>query len=153
MASFAKDSERLLELIGMGLSMAEACKKAEIPYGTAKKWVDAGRKAPDGVYGAWLARLTAAKAGVAADDDADGRDRDSVSPGPVELRVEALLQGRELNRQAGLAAAQARTLARKVDQLGETPGAAAGQACRTAAGAWRSWSPCSRLRGKTIWTG
>ena len=128
MASFAKDSERLLELVGTGLSMAEACQGASIPYGTAKKWVDAGRKAPDGPYGAWLARLTAAKAGAPDDDDASPRRAGDPGPGPVELRVDALLRGCEPSQQAALAGAQAKALARRIDQLSTSPGAAAATA-------------------------
>ena len=125
MASFAKDSERLLEPIAKGASMAEACQRLKIPYGTAKKWVDNGRKAPDGPYGAWLARLTAAKTSPPADDDGN---REDSSPGPVEARVDALVSGCELNREAALAAAQARVLARAIDELSSTPGGAAKQA-------------------------
>ena len=138
MASFAKDSERLLELIGTGLSMAEACQRGKIPYGTPKKWVDNGRKAPDSRYGAWLARLTAAKTSPGAALASPVRDAqgptpnpssvEGLAPGPVEARVDSLLEGCEPSQQAALAGAQAKALGRRIDQLSFSPGAAAGTA-------------------------
>jgi hypothetical protein len=122
MARFAEDSGRLVELVGTGLSMTEACDRMGLSYGTARKWVDQGRRRPASAHGQFVAALDAARSPAT----------DEGEPGAVERQVEALLRGRDLTGEAALNAAQARTLARAVDELGRTRGAAAKMALATA---------------------
>ena len=126
------ESERILEAAAKGANLREACEKAGIPYGTARGWIERGRRDPEGPYGAWVRRLDATKAPPTDASASDGgvslEHAGDSGPGPVEFQLDALLGGRELTGENALAAEQARVLARKVDQLGETPGAAAGQA-------------------------
>jgi hypothetical protein len=117
MARFAEDSDRLAELVGKGFTMPEACARASISYKTARHWLDKGGSDPDGVYGAWARRVDA----VAASSEED-------EPGAVEREVEALIAGHELRSESRLACEQAKVLARKIDQLDQSPGAAAAQA-------------------------
>ena len=144
MASFAKDSERPPGAHQQRCyRWPKPAKGLKIPYGTAKKWVDNGRKRsrrpvrrmgcpPDRRQG-WCTAVDAVDVGRSSEDS---------PPGPVELRVDALLHGRELNREAALAAAQARILARRSISWARPPALRQGRRWRTAAGAWRSWSPC-----------
>ena len=127
MSRFAESADSLLAAIGAGATMREACTRLDIPYATARTWVANGRRDPEGPYGAWVRRLDATKT-PPADAGDDGVGLQDSGPGPVESRLDVLLGERVLAGEAALAAAQARVLARKVDQLGETPGAAAGQA-------------------------
>ena len=122
--SFA-EADRIVEAVRRGANLREACEKTGFAYGTVRKWISAGRRDPSTAYGAWVRRLDAAKAGGAKNSGhVSGIPNDS-EPGPVESRVDALLHGRDLHGEAALAAAQARTLARAIDELGVTPGGAA----------------------------
>ena len=56
------ESERILEAAAKGANLREACEKAGIPYGTARVWIERGRRDPEGPYGAWVRRLDATKA-------------------------------------------------------------------------------------------
>lgn len=117
MSRFDPDAERLIPLAGEGMTLQDACEKAGVPYETARAWITKGRRDPTSRYAAGLRRLESART--------IEREREA---GPVERRLDALLRGRELTGENALAAEQARTLAAKIDQLGATPGAAAGQA-------------------------
>lgn len=63
--------------------------------------------------------------------DGDELDDGEVVPGPVERSVGDLIAGRDLDLQTRAVAAEALTLARRVDELGATPTAAAGVALAT----------------------
>jgi hypothetical protein len=128
MSRFEESADRVLEAIGGGANLRESCQKAAVPYATARTWVSAGRRDPSGKYGAWVRRLDAAKAGAAADADAEALVGNPSAPGPVESRLQSLVAGRELAGEAALAFAQAKTLAHTIDRLADTPGAAAATA-------------------------
>jgi hypothetical protein len=105
--------------LAAGLNLTEACAAAGVSYTTARKWVAAGRRDPTGKYGTFVAAIDGDV------PDADGRGR---KIGEVEREVEALVAGRVLSGEKALAAAQARTLARTVDELAVTRGGAAAMA-------------------------
>jgi hypothetical protein len=119
MSQFAEHSEQLVAMVSEGLPLTEACKRAGVAYDTARNWVTAGRRDPDGEYGAFVTALDRGRMSAVREDD---------DLGPVEREVERLIGGRELEGEVAVAAAQARVLARKVDSLAASPGGSAGLA-------------------------
>jgi hypothetical protein len=120
MSQFRDSADRLVTLVGEGLTLTEACKRVGMPYNTVRDWVSAGRRDPQGRYGAFVRALDSGRALCARHE---GHDRE---PGPVEREVERLLAGRVIEGEAAVAAAQARVLAAKVDALATAPGGSAG---------------------------
>jgi hypothetical protein len=119
MSQFAEHSGQLVAMVSEGLPLTEACKRAGVAYDTARNWVTAGRRDPDGEYGAFVTALDRGRMSAVREDD---------DLGPVEREVERLIGGRELEGEVAVAAAQARALARKVDALAASPGGSAGLA-------------------------
>jgi hypothetical protein len=120
-SQFADHADRLVAFVSEGLTMRDGCARAGLSYDTARKWVSAGRRDPNGAYGAFVTALDAARCSSEAEDE-------DFEPGPVERQVEILIAGRELDGEAAIAAAQAQALARTVDTLSRTRGGSAGLA-------------------------
>jgi hypothetical protein len=118
--------DRLLALVSEGVPLVQACVSLGVNDKTAAKWVERGRREPDGRYGPWVKRLDAIRS---ANGNANlpidtGGDRPA---GPVETTLEALLAEREphLGPEQRLSAQEARCLARVVDELSKAKGGAA----------------------------
>jgi hypothetical protein len=124
MSSFERDADRVLAFIGEGLSIADACERARVPYGTVRKWITNGHRNPGGKYGRFTDRMASARIVEKPKQHPD----DEPEPGPVESEVAKLLAGRDLRGEMPLVAAEARTLARSADRLSETRGGAAATA-------------------------
>jgi hypothetical protein len=122
---FGEVADTIVEAAVNGANLRQACETAGVNYETAQGWVKRGRRDPDGVYGSFVRRLGAAKVGGSNGASSDGPVPEHSDLGPVESRVEALLRDRELHGADALAGAQARTLAKAVDELSTSPGGAA----------------------------
>jgi hypothetical protein len=115
MSRFDEHSKGLIALVGEGLSEHDACEQLGLPYSTARKWVNAGRRDPAGRYGNFVKALNAARASTPGDE----------APGPVAQNLEALIANRELDSEKQLGLAQARALARSIDTLSRSKAGAA----------------------------
>jgi hypothetical protein len=122
---FEDVADAVFDAVSEGFTLTEAASTVGISVNTVRNWIQAGRQRPDGPYGAWVAALDAVRAAGAVDDDDEGDDE---RVGPVEGRVEALINGRELDPEGEVHAAQARALARTVDALSQTRTGSAGMA-------------------------
>jgi hypothetical protein len=119
--------DRLLTLASEGVPLVQACVSLGVNDKTAAKWVERGRREPDGRYGPWVRKLDAIRSahnGNANRPTATGGDRPA---GPVESTLETLLADRErhLGPEQRLSAQEARCLARVVDELSKAKGGAA----------------------------
>jgi len=122
MNQFDNNADRLVAIVGEGLTLTDACKQISLPYNTARKWVSAGRADPGSKYGDFVRDLDAARTLAESDGDEDHE------PGPVESEVQHLIAGRKLDGEGRIFAVQARMLARSVDTLAQTKGGSAGLA-------------------------
>lgn len=118
---FDRHADQLVAMVSEGLTLTDACSRAGVAYDTARGWVTAGRRDPDGPYGAFVIALDSGRVTTADDDEPP-------EPGPVEREVQTLIVGRKLEGEVAVAAEQARALARKVDSLTAAPGGSAGMA-------------------------
>lgn len=120
MSSFEKDADRVLALLGEGLSQLEACDRAGVSIHTFRKWVANGRRNPNSMYGQFVAKMETA--GEIEQPNVATSRQTGDAAGPLESEVKALLEGRDLKGDLKLVAAEALTLARSADRLGATKG-------------------------------
>jgi hypothetical protein len=110
---FENVNAKIIELVTGGETLIGACETAGVNPHTARNWISEGRRSPQGRYGGWVKALDAARASVRLDRE----EEDGYEPGPVEREVRKLIAGRNLDDHGRIAAAQARSLARQVDNL------------------------------------
>jgi hypothetical protein len=104
---------KIIELVEGGETVVGACEQVGVNPHTARNWVSEGRRNPEGRYGGWVKALDAARAHTRLDRE----EENGYEPGPVEVGVRKLIAGRNLDDHGQIAAAQARSLARQVDNL------------------------------------
>ena len=119
---FEQAAGPLIEAVSDGSTLTDACATLGVPVNTARNWVSAGRREPEGPYGTFVSSLDDARARAA---EFDTEDREI---GRVERAVEALIGSRDLTGDGRVLAAQARALAHQVDALSASRGGQAGLA-------------------------
>jgi hypothetical protein len=88
---FEDASAHVLSCVRAGASIDEAARQAGVPVPTVRRWLNDGRKAPDGRYGAWTAEVDAVRRDRAnAEDGLDGPLTDDEAD---ELLARAARQG------------------------------------------------------------
>lgn len=78
---FEDASAQVLDCVRAGASIDESARQVGVPVPTVRRWLNLGRKAPDGRYGAWAVEVDAARhdrakaeqaiEGPLTDDEAD----------------------------------------------------------------------------------